>query len=275
MALNRTGGAAGTGSSSTTDSALADHLADATDAHDASAISFAPVGTIAASDVQTAIAEVATDYIAADAVVTAAHVAADVVVTDAFTAADALKAPLASPTFTGVPLSTTAAVGTDTTQIATTAFVQAARAYVHIREQQVTNTNGGSTVATTWTARVLTTEVTDTGNNATLSSNQITLAAGTYQCRARSPFFDVGGAKIRLRNVTAGATVLVGSTEFMSSADTSQLNAFLTGQFTIAAAQALELQYYAGALVATNGLGAALNSGEVEVYSEIEFWRVA
>jgi hypothetical protein len=39
------------------------------------------------------------------------------------------KAPLASPTFTGVPASTTAAVDTDTTQIATTAYV-IAQAYL-------------------------------------------------------------------------------------------------------------------------------------------------
>ena len=37
-----------------------------------------------------------------------------------------LKAPLASPTFTGTPLAPTAAPGTDTTQIATTQFVRAA-----------------------------------------------------------------------------------------------------------------------------------------------------
>lgn len=37
----------------------------------------------------------------------------------------ALKAPLASPTFTGVPAAPTAAVGTNTTQLATTAYVQA------------------------------------------------------------------------------------------------------------------------------------------------------
>ena len=36
---------------------------------------------------------------------------------------DTTRAPLASPTFTGTPLSTTAAVSTNTTQIATTAFV--------------------------------------------------------------------------------------------------------------------------------------------------------
>lgn len=41
--------------------ALSDHLADATDAHDASAISFSPTGTIAATDVQAAIAEVAAE----------------------------------------------------------------------------------------------------------------------------------------------------------------------------------------------------------------------
>jgi hypothetical protein len=39
---------------------------------------------------------------------------------------DTSRAALASPTFTGTPLSTTAAFGTDTTQIATTAFVQSA-----------------------------------------------------------------------------------------------------------------------------------------------------
>jgi hypothetical protein len=40
---------------------LAAHLADATDAHDASAISFVAGGTIAATDVQAAISEVASD----------------------------------------------------------------------------------------------------------------------------------------------------------------------------------------------------------------------
>lgn len=40
----------------------------------------------------------------------------------------ALKAPLASPTFTGVPAAPTATAGTNTTQLATTAFVTAAAA---------------------------------------------------------------------------------------------------------------------------------------------------
>jgi len=43
-----------------------------------------------------------------------------------------LKAPIASPTFTGTPLATTATAGTNTTQIATTAFVTSALSvYTH------------------------------------------------------------------------------------------------------------------------------------------------
>ena len=44
------------------------------------------------------------------------------------TTAIGLKAPLAAPTFTGVPAAPTASVGTNTTQLATTAFVTAATA---------------------------------------------------------------------------------------------------------------------------------------------------
>lgn len=57
------------GSASTTgfatDEELAAHTDDASDAHDASAISYTPTGTIAATDVQAAVAEVATDASAA------------------------------------------------------------------------------------------------------------------------------------------------------------------------------------------------------------------
>lgn len=56
----------------------------------------------------------------------AALVAAVAAETAARSAADALLAPLASPTLTGVPAAPTAGAATNTTQLATTAFVQAA-----------------------------------------------------------------------------------------------------------------------------------------------------
>ena len=63
--------------------------------------------------------------IAADAALQTAYIAADAVVSAAFADADALKAPLASPAFSGTPTGPTATVGTNTTQLATTAFVLA------------------------------------------------------------------------------------------------------------------------------------------------------
>ena len=46
------------------------HIADTVDAHDASAISFAPTGSIAATDVQAAIAEVASESVQASVLTT-------------------------------------------------------------------------------------------------------------------------------------------------------------------------------------------------------------
>lgn len=53
-------------------------------------------------------------------------------------------APIASPTFTGTPAAPTAAAGTKTTQLATTAFVYTALA---ARYTEIINANGGTVPA--------------------------------------------------------------------------------------------------------------------------------
>jgi len=74
-----------------------DHLEDATDAHDASAISYAGASGLAADDVEEALDEL-----------------------------DAEKAPLASPALTGNPTTPTQAPGSNNTRIANTAFITSA-----------------------------------------------------------------------------------------------------------------------------------------------------
>lgn len=69
----------------------------------------------------------------------------------------ATKADLASPTFTGTPLAPTASFGTSTTQLATTAFVQAALALLYpvgsIYTNATVSTNPGTLLGFgTWTA---------------------------------------------------------------------------------------------------------------------------
>lgn len=126
-------------------------LAASVGSGDAVDIDFTPAGTIAATNVQAAVEEVATDAASAlstglaskqdaataatDAELTAglatkanaSHTHAQADVTD-LSSDLALKAPLASPALTGNPTAPTATVGDDDTSIATTAFVQAAAA---------------------------------------------------------------------------------------------------------------------------------------------------
>ena len=69
----------------------------------------------------------------------------------------ATKADLASPTLTGTPLAPTASYGTDTTQVATTAFVQDALAALHPVGSIYINATSSTNPATllgfgTWTA---------------------------------------------------------------------------------------------------------------------------
>lgn len=187
-----------------------------------------------------------------------------------------LKAPLASPALTGNPTAPTAAVGTTTTQLATTAFVSNQQAYIHLRDEKADGTQGGASSSTTNHIRVLNTEVTDTHSLCSLSSNQFTLTAGTYRILASAPCLAGTDHRAFLYNATGAVTVLQGENEYAGAAatETVQTRAWVRGQFTIAASQALELRHYINTGVATNGLGAVSNGSGVEVYTQVELWRV-
>lgn len=68
-----------------------------------------------------------------------------------------LKADLASPTFTGVPTAPTAAPGTSTTQVATTAFVAAASASGPIPSAHASSTSVVTSATTTYVTAISTT----------------------------------------------------------------------------------------------------------------------
>ncbi len=94
-------------------------------------------------------------------------------------AAEALKAPLASPALTGVPTAPTAAPGTNTTQLASTAFVIANTPPMTI--QGVLSGLVGTTTsntARTWTANAVTV-ANSAGNTRTLRGVSVSYATGT------------------------------------------------------------------------------------------------
>ena len=147
-----------------------------------------------------------------------------------------------------------------------------------LQNQQAAGTSGGTTTPTTWTVCPLNTKAIDAaGNVSSLTSNTFVLAAGTYIIAARQPVVIGQHGKIRLRNTTDNATVVVGGNIYANAGggggDGFQM--LLRGQFTIAASKNLQLQYYVNSGQATNGLGQAESSGEIEIYGEVELTRTA
>lgn len=151
----------------------------------------------------------------------------------------------------------------------------AVRAVLAVQDQKANGTAGGAAVATTWTGRVLNTVVANTIANASLAANQITLPAGTYRIDAASQFFNLAArVRLRLRNTTGGATLLLGACSFSAAGQGLEIS--LGGQFTLAATSVLELQYWSAAAVATNGLGVESSStgGENEVFTSVVIEKI-
>ena len=150
-----------------------------------------------------------------------------------------------------------------------------ARDYILIREEQAQNTGGGTFTSGSWQTRVLNTEVSDTGGHATLASNQITLAAGTYEVSILCPAYGVNRHQARLQNVTDATTTIVGMSFYMGvvAGDGVSVSA-IKGKFTIAGSKAFEVQHQCQTTKATNGFGAEANF-TTEVYTIAELWKVA
>lgn len=145
--------------------------------------------------------------------------------------------------------------------------------YVRIEEQQASGTDGGTFTSGSWQTRVLNTEVSDTGNLASLSSNQITLAAGTYVARIACPANKVNAHQARLQNITDGTTLLLGQNAFAVSTTGMVTLATIVGKFTLASSKVLEVQHRAQTTAGTNGYGAATSWG-TEVYTQVELIRI-
>lgn len=146
--------------------------------------------------------------------------------------------------------------------------------YFYAREEQNSNAGPAALGAVLNGTRVLNSVKANT-INATLSSNQVTLQPGTYRVKARSPFSATQGARIVLYNVTDSTTVIVGSSCVTNPSYTFfTVDSFVSGVFTISAAKVLALNFFVGNTTGTGGLQTNAG-GNVEVYTELEFWKIA
>lgn len=135
-------------------------------------------------------------------------------------------------------------------------------------------TGAGGATSGSWFTRTLNTEAADSASIGTLSSNEITLPAGTYECEVSVPAYEVDSHQARLYNVTGTAVLLYGTAERSQSAQKVQTSSRITGRFTLAGSTAIRIEHQVSATKATDGLGKAANFGNAEVYTVARFWKV-
>lgn len=165
--------------------------------------------------------------------------------------------------------------------------------YALLRDEKAASTQGGTFTAGDWRTRDLNTKVIDE-IGITLSSNQFTLPAGSYEVFARAPALFVREHKIRayapayrvqrhqarLHNVTDNEALILGPTALTPSdgaSTSSNQIAEVVGQFELDESKVVELQHWAQTTSATNGFGIGtegLLADDGEVYSTVELRKV-
>jgi hypothetical protein len=151
-----------------------------------------------------------------------------------------LKAPLASPSFTGTPLAPTAAVGTNNTQIATTAFVQSAMASAG--SGTVTNVSVGN-IAGFFIASVANPSTTPSVTFALSNAAAHTFWGNNTGSGAAPSYVSITAADVpTLNQNTTGSAGSVSGTNVISNSNLSQMGAnTLKGNNTGSTANATDL----------------------------------
>jgi hypothetical protein len=167
---------------------------------------------------------------------------------------------------------------------ATYAQLLAAMGVVIPTQAHFQNQGGAESIApAAWGTRVL--NYADAANNiagASVAGNQVSLPAGRYKVSAMAVLQCAAGTvawshKIRVRNMTAGATVAVGLNNAWSVGGTNEcvLQAFAQGVFVLAATSSVEVDsYVTNATGSVPGTNVSMGSGEPEVYVDVLFEKV-
>ena len=145
---------------------------------------------------------------------------------------------------------------------------------LHVSDEKAQDTHGGASSAGANT-RDLNTVKTNEITGASLSSNQVTLPAGTYYAEGSAPVYKANYTHCYLHNVTDSATELVGSTQYGISNYNGYQTGTFCGRFTISAQKTFEVRSYTLNPLATFGLGLKALDINISVFADLRIWRIS
>jgi hypothetical protein len=157
--------------------------------------------------------------------------------------------------------------------LSSTIFQVPNKKVAYIKDVKSEGTNGGTFNSGAWQTRDLNTTEGDTF--VSLSSNQFTLPAGTYDIEASAPAFRVASHQARLQNITEGSTAITGSTAYSGSSDNYALtSSFVLGRLTLDKETTFEIQHRCQSTQSTSGFGADNNFGEDNTYTQVKIEKI-
>lgn len=145
------------------------------------------------------------------------------------------------------------------------------------QDQKANGTNGGNSVATTWTKRVIggSTAVFNNVSGLTIGTDVLTFAeAGTYLLAGRMPFEGIQNSSSRLQRTNNTPTTIQIGSNTDPGASLVMTDSWVMLPYTATAGDTIEFQYWAPTATA-NGLGTAVTNGIAEVYAQLVVLRLA
>ena len=141
-----------------------------------------------------------------------------------------------------------------------------------LQDQKSAGTHGGQPPNNSgYFERDLNTEVFDTGNFVSLSSNNFTLTAGTYLLQASIPAHRTNNSKALLYNVSDGTTVAYSQVVYIRDAAVQGGHINLTCRFTIGGAKTFDIRQRVGNIDG-EGLGNAAGY-DTEIYTQVLIFK--
>ena len=143
---------------------------------------------------------------------------------------------------------------------------------LHVRDEKGQGVAGGTNIGGV-NIRDLNTIKTNEITGASVSSNQITLPAGTYYIDGSAPTYRTGYSHVYLYNVTDSANEIYGYNAYVNTSNGAG-RSHVVGRFTISSQKVFELRHYAHTVFATYGLGLFMNYNSLpSIYAEVLIWR--
>jgi hypothetical protein len=148
---------------------------------------------------------------------------------------------------------------------------------VYLKDKKTSGTSGGTSVTNTATTRDLNTIEGDS-TLVTLSSNQFTLGAGTYEIDVSAPCFKGASNMIFLYNVSDSTYDIDGQNTQCTVSGLVQASALLSGRIAISSSKTYEIRHWVETGATTTGFGVATtatgNPKSSETYTTVKITKI-